>query len=365
MTRVLLVGKGAPERGGIPSFLQLILSSRLADEHQISLCNLTTGATPQGAQLTVSNVRRTLGDLVRVWREARGHDVVHLHSAAAPFVTMLRAGVLCLAARLAGCRVLLHAHGGRVQLWATSRFRRFLVRLVLGAAETVIAVSEEGRAALAAALGPDRVVLIANGVDLERFFAGPADRPANVPPRILYAGLLSPRKGVLDLLTASQQLRARGVDHDLWLVGGTPDEGPEGERAVRNAAQSTATLLGPQPYERMPDLYRDCDVFCLPSWWEAMPLSVLEAMASGVAVVATSVGDVPLLLDGGTAGSLVPPQDPPALAAALEGLLTDVDRRRRLAERGRHRAAGSFDAQATLAAIDALYRGDHPRLLSP
>lgn len=359
MTRVLLVGKGAPELGGIPSFLDLIMTSALADEHTISLCNLASGETPQGAQLTAANVRRTARDTVRVWRAARGHDVVHVHSAAAPFVTMLRAGLLCLAGRLAGCRVILHAHGGRVHLWATSALRRRLVRVVLTAAHRVVAVSAEGRDTLAAALGEGRVVFVANGVDLERFSPAADAVPGSGPPRILYAGLLSPRKGVLDLLTASRLLAEHGVVHEVWLAGGTPDEGPEGEAQVRAAALGeNIRLLGPQPLDAMPELYRSCDVFCLPSWWEAMPLTVLEAMASGVAVVATEVGDVARLLADGEAGALVAPRDPEALAEALERLLRDAGERRRLAQAGHRHVTASFGAAATVAEIAALYRED-------
>jgi glycosyltransferase involved in cell wall biosynthesis len=360
--RVLLVGKGAPERGGIPSFLQLLLGSDLGQSHDLMFLNLATAGTREGAQLTLGNLQRTAADAVRVWRAARHADVVHLHSAGAPLVTLLRAGVLCVAGRLAGCRVLLHAHGGRIALWATSTARRRVARLALRAATVVIAVSEDARATLADALGTDRVVRIDNGVDLDRF--SPREQgAAGGPPQVLYVGLLSPRKGVLDLIEASRRLTERDIRHDLVLVGGTPDEGPAGEAEVRAAAAAAGphvTLLGQEPFEAMPALYRRADVFCLPSWWEAMPLSVLEAMASGVAVVATRVGDVPRLLDDGRAGILVPPRDPAALSDAVAEVLTDVPSRVSTARAGRDRAVAQFSASATIAAIDALYRGERP-----
>ena len=357
--RVLLVGKGAPERGGIPTFLQLLLDSELRASHELVFLNLATAGTREGAQFTLGNLQRTATDAVRVWRAARNADVVHLHSAGAPLVTLLRAGVLCLAGRLAGCRVLLHAHGGRIALWATSTLRKRIVRVALAAATRVIAVSEDARSALADALGAHRVVFVGNGVDLERFAPRDDGVPGD-PPRVLYVGLLSPRKGVLDLIEASRRLVENNVAHELLLVGGTPDEGPAGEAEVRAAANAAGThvmLLGPQPYEAMPGIYRRAEVFCLPSWWEAMPLSVLEAMACRVAVVATRVGDVPRLLDDGKAGVLVPPRDPDALSAALGTMLTDARTRTATALEGHRRAVERFSAAATIAAIDNLYRG--------
>lgn len=356
MSRVLLVGKGAPEHGGIPSFLSLLLTSDLAAAHDVSLCNLAGDTRRQGARVTAGNLLRTARDAVRVWRAARGRDVVHVHSAAAPAVTMLRAGVLCLAGRLAGCVVVLHAHGGKVHLWVDRAWRRRLVRLAFRPADVVVAVSEEARQALAVALGLRRCVLIDNGVDLERFSpaAPPAPRPT---PVILYVGLLSPRKGVLDLIAASRVLSDRGIAHEVRLIGGTPDEGDQGEVQVRAAAAEAPAvrLLGTRDHDDMPALYRDADVFCLPSWWEAMPLSVLEAMASGVAVVASDVGDVGRLLDGGRAGILVAPQDPAGLADALGTLLADPRRRDELGRRGRAHVEARFSADATIAAIDRLY----------
>ena len=106
----------------------------------------------------------------------------------------------------------------------------------------------------------------------------------------------------------------------------------------------------------MPALYREADIFCLPSWWEAMPLTVLEAMAAGLPVVATAVGDIPQLVDEGLTGHLVAPGQPEALAAALEPLLRDAGTRRDMGSRARQRVSLRFNLAETCAALDAVYR---------
>jgi hypothetical protein len=95
MVSVLLVGKAAPERGGIPSFLEMLTTSELAQHHRLELLNLADGdATPEGGRATWGNIRRTSRDVRRVWRAAHGRDVVHIHTAGAPVVTMARLGLL-------------------------------------------------------------------------------------------------------------------------------------------------------------------------------------------------------------------------------------------------------------------------------
>ena len=94
MSRILLVGKGAPDRGGIPSFLDSLRYGELAAEHQLTFLNVAHSDTPQGGRTTLANVTRTLRDTLSVWRASRGHDIVHVHSALAPAVTVLRAGAM-------------------------------------------------------------------------------------------------------------------------------------------------------------------------------------------------------------------------------------------------------------------------------
>lgn len=351
MSRVLLVGKGAPDRGGIPSFLDDLRSGELSRRHEITFLNVAHSGTPQGGEATFRNVARTLRDGFAVWRSARGQDIVHINSALTPTVTVLRAGFLAWAARLRGCRVVVHAHGGNLETWLSGVLPRMVLRAALVPAHAVVAVWLGGREALSRAVGPDRLWTIDNGVDATRFAPG----NGHAPPRVLYVGLLTPRKGVLDLIEASSLLHAEGVDHELWLLGGTPDEGPAAAEPVLHAADGVASLLGTRRPDEMPAAYAAADVFCLPSWWEAMPLSVLEAMAAGLPVVATDVGDVGRAVVDGTTGILVEKQSPERLADALHRLLTDRDLRRRMGRAGRQRVEQAFSSDVTARSVSELY----------
>jgi glycosyltransferase involved in cell wall biosynthesis len=351
MARVLLVGKGAPDPGGLSKLLQDIKASAALNRHEVEMLNLSRQDAPDGGRLTAANLRHTLSDAHRVWKASSTAEVVHIHSALAPQVTLLRAGLLSLAARLRGARVVVHAHGGELVSTLTTPARRLFARLALLPAHRLIAVSTEIRDLLAAVLGDERIVVVDNGIDTVTFCP---KRTAYDPPRILYAGVLSPRKGVLDLVRASELLTERGVKHELWLAGGTPGEGAHAEALVRGVA-TAARFLGVRPHAEMPNLYRNSDIFCLPSWWEAMPLSVLEAMASSLPVVASRVGDIPRAVEDGVTGRLVAPRDPEALADALETLVRDANLRANMGLAGRKRVEQNFDINVTCATLDLLY----------
>lgn len=356
--RVLLVGKGAPEQGGIPVFLSSLLESTLADEFELDFLNLATSGERHGGRLSFGNVRRTLSDAGAVWRRGRGHDLVHIHSAAAPGVTLVRSGLLMTVARARGARPILHVHGGLVAQWLTNTRRRAVAWLALKPASAIVAVSSDGEAALSSVVDRGRLTRIDNGVDVERF--RPAGSTRRRRPRVLYVGLLTPRKGLLDLFEASSAVLADGLDHELRILGGVPDEGGRAEEQVRAAVPAHARLMGTMEHERMPSAYAEADIFCLPSWWEAMPLSVLEAMASGLPVVATDVGEVSRLVEHGVTGLVVRPHDPAGLADALRSLLADPERGAAMGAAARARSVEQYSLRRTVAAIAALYSSVGP-----
>jgi len=208
-----------------------------------------------------------------------------------------------------------------VQVWGTdvelARHAPQLVRHVLRGAQLAIAAST-ALADSARELGAREVRVIPSGVELPPEVGDEAD-----PPEVLYAGRLSPEKGVLELVAA-----ARGMN--LVVAG----DGPLRDR-VRGAR-------GFVPHDELGRLYARAAVVACPSRREGFGVACLEAMAHGRPVVATDVGGLRDLVVDGETGLVVPPRDPAALRAALERLLADAELRRRLGAAGRRRAAEGF-----------------------
>jgi len=226
-----------------------------------------------------------------VRRAARSADLVHAH-------WLPSAGV----AALAGKPVVVTVHGTDLEL---ARRGPFMARQILRRAKVVVAVSQ-ALAQEALRLGAETVRIIPNGTDIPATVA-----PEAQPAEVLFAGRLSPEKGIDELLAASDGL-------NLVIAG----DGPLRHR-VPNA-------LGFVPPDELGRLYDRASVVVCPSRRDGFNVVCAEAMARGRPVVASAVGGLlDLVLDGET-GLLVPPRDPPALREAIDRLLADEELRHRL-----------------------------------
>ena len=151
-------------------------------------------------------------------------------------------------------------------------------------------------------------------------------------PLVLCVGRLHPQKGLDILVDAAAQLD--GTATPFVVIAGEGPERPRLERAISETS-APVRLLGRR--DDVPDLLAAADVVVLPSRWEGSPLAAHEALLAGKPLVASSVGGLPHLL-GEDGAVFVPPEDPAALAAALDALLGDPQRRARQAAAGRARA---------------------------
>jgi len=171
---------------------------------------------------------------------------------------------------------------------------------------------------------------------------------------LLTAATLVPRKGVDLLLQALAELDRRGLDAELWIAG----EGPERRRLVRLAKRlgigARARFLGVR--SDVPDLLAACDVFALASRQEGLGVAVLEALALGRPVVATRAGGLCDALRHEETALLVPPDDPLALADALERLLRDRREAELMARRGPAAVAQGFSLDPMVEAYERIYR---------
>ena len=226
-----------------------------------------------------------------------------------------------IAARLLRVPCVVKLHGSDINLIAKLPGPRRMLAWALPRATRVVAVSR-ALADEVTQLGVprDRISIVMNGVDAELFH--PRDRAAaraelGLPagPIALYVGNLKEEKGVLDLAAAWATVARQLPGAMLVVVGGGPAAGAL-EAAVASLGDAVR-LVGPQPLPRIPTWMAACDLLVLPSHAEGTPNVVLEALASGRRVVATSVGGIPDLITRPELGTLVPASAPDALAAAI------------------------------------------------
>lgn len=241
------------------------------------------------------------------------------------------------------------------------------VRAVYRRADHFVCIGRDlERETLDAGVPRERVHYVPHGVDVDRFRpASPAERAtlraaAGWPPDrtvVLFVGRLSEEKGLLDLLEAWRALqadrRADAAQPLLALVGpdmtGHPwDAGARGRAFVREHHLDTSVRFhGPSADPSA--LYPAADLFVQPSHFEALGLSAIEAMASGVPVIASNVGGLRDFVVDGVNGLLHPPRNPQALRAVLHRALADPALRAGLAIEGRRTAVERFDQRVLFA----------------
>ncbi len=284
-------------------------------------------------------------ELVGLMRRLRP-QIVHANSS--------KAGVL---GRLAAVLARVPVRVFTVHGWAFKAHSGLAARLYLAADRLVrplttmtICVSERELSAGVAkkTCDPRRTVVIENAVDIGEERA----EPGNDPPLVLSVGRLKAPKDFGTLLGAVSLLPPES--YRLAIAGDGPDRPALLAEAERLGLNGSLELLGDRG--DIGELYRKADVFVLASRSEGMPMSVLEAMATGVPVVASAVGGVPEVVVTGETGLLVEPGDPEALAAAIRKLLDDRALRERFGSAGHRRAREHFDPERWRAAHVELYR---------
>jgi glycosyltransferase involved in cell wall biosynthesis len=292
-------------------------------------------------------------------------DVVHTHLFAANLVGRL-------AAWLSRCPVVSTYHDAdyepivRVGNPGLTRVKQLLLQAldVCTVALTrprLLAVSEYVAASVRRRIRAEGVQVLPNGVDTTIFRPDPDRRLATrarlglAPSARVVAcvGRMTPQKGQVTLINAMAQVSAAVEDSHLLLVGDGPDRAELQRLAKTVGSECRVCFLGVRP--DVPDLLRAADVLALPSVHEGFGLVLIEALATGVPVVASRTGPVPEIVEDGVTGLLVPVGDTRRLAEAITTLLVDRRLHGTLSERGRVEAQARFDVSTMLSTLDQLY----------
>ncbi len=296
-----------------------------------------------------------------IWRLARQlrrdrPDMVHTHG----WGTLVEGAV---AAKLARVPIWVHGEHGTME---TRRHNIWVQRFMWRFADPLLSVSENHRQALAQTIGAPaaRIRVILNGVALDRF-QGQATASAlrqqcrdqmQIPADhvvIGSVGRLVEVKQYHHLITALAGLIHKQMPVSGVLIGDGPLGSALQEQAQRLGVAEQIHFLGRR--DDVPSLLPLLDIFALTSRSEGMSNTILEAMATGLPVVATAVGGTPEMVLDGETGRLVPPQDPQRLEMALTQLLLDAEQRCRMGQQARHRTETRFSLPAMVSAYEQVY----------
>jgi glycosyltransferase involved in cell wall biosynthesis len=286
----------------------------------------------------------------------RRPSVVHLHTASRG--SFIRKATLLWISRIMRVPVVVHMHGGGILDYyeSSSPPVRTAIRTTLGQADVVVALGDAWATRLPKIAPAARIIAIPNAVKPNRRIAG---AQVGEPIRVAFLGRIADSKGAFTLIDAWAELSREAAAADpgriaVLTIAGDGDVDRARERVRSCGLEQSVEVRDWMSESDVAKLLDQSDVLVLPSQNEGQPMSVLEAMARGLCVVASDVGGLPEMIGDGC-GVLVAPDDVPGLAGALNRVIHDRDLRTRCGAAAYERMAEKFDVRRVWRQLDSLY----------
>jgi L-malate glycosyltransferase len=330
--RIALVGPLPPPSGGMANQTRQL--ARLLQQAHVEVALVQTNAPYRPRWIAPLRGARALFRLLpfflALWRAAGRVHLFHVMANSGWSWHLFAVPVLCVA-KLRRVPVLVNYRGGNAEpFFSTSRWARATLRM----ADRLVVPSGFLQQVFQR-FGFDAAI-VPNVVDLSRFTSRPADVGMSYSePHIIITRNLEPIYDIETALRAFAIVRSTRPGAKLTIAGSGPEREHLEQLAQTLGVAACVTFTGRLDNERIPELYRQADLFLNSSTVDNMPISILEALASGVPVVSTAVGGIPYLVEDRKTALLVPPRDPHAIARALLELIENPSQAARLAAAGR------------------------------
>jgi glycosyltransferase involved in cell wall biosynthesis len=368
--KIMLVGPWRGSAGGVRTFMMNVIESELQTSHEFLRFNTARPAKPDvvdnygyramfrgGIRRILAGAIVTLSHLVAFpfVLALRRPDIVQIQSS--DFQTFWESALYVLLCQALGFPVMMRLGGAFDNFYLVSSPKsRAMIRWMLGRPDRLIVQSGYWRDTVERLGRREGVVVLANCVrngDL-----APARSAGRSAPVCLFmAGSEAKRKGLEEVLAAVRILEKNGTPVRIHILAATQ---ALREQIETESLSHVIEVEGFVSREQMLATMRQADIFLLPSRAEGFPNALLEAMASGAAVIVTPVGSIPEIV-GEDCALIVPVNDAPALAAAIERLGVDEDLRWRIARAGRDRVAAYYSQDVVLRELATAWHS----LLSP
>jgi glycosyltransferase involved in cell wall biosynthesis len=325
--RILMIGPHLQVRGGVSAVQRLLLQALPSDIAATHVATMVEGGRWH-------KLLRFLRALILVQMQLRrGVDVVHIHFASR--ASSRRKMMIARLAALHGVPVILHGHGGGYRrYWGqSSSVERRLIRQMLRHAQRILVLGADWRDFYASIGAPrERIEILPNPVVVPKRLP---DRPPSGRVRLVHLASLSRNKGSFDLLEALSRLPPRVKAQVHVVAAGTGAVDELRAAALRLGLQEILEVRNWIEADERDRLLACSDVFVLPSYYEGLPMSLLEAMAWGLAPICTPIGSIPEYIEDGVNGLLVRPGAVEELAEKIERVVLDGNLRVQLGRRAR------------------------------
>lgn len=356
-----MVGPSMALRGGMTEVVRSYAAKGIFETWPARYVETYQGSAPRGGFWRKPGIRG-LSTQLRAWLPAlyrvaallgQGRvALVHVHGAT--HGSFWRKSGICALASFFRVPYVLHLHSGKFHDFYTrdcGYLARAWVRKILRDATRIIVLSRQARDEVHNIEPGARITIIRNPVNAPNCL-GPLRKPGRT---VLFLNWLVGHKGIYDLLGAIPEV-LRAVPEARFVLAGAGEIDAIRQLVSSLNIEEAVELPGWVEGSKKDELLRAADIFVLPSYFEGMPMGVLESMAHGIPVVATSVGGVPDVIEDHVNGLLVEPRQPQALAGAIIALLTDDALRSRLREAAHDEVRRRYSPESVIADLGMLYR---------
>lgn len=343
-----MLGADRSVHGGVSAVVNNLYQAGI--EEKIDLCYIGTMVDGTKIQKLVKAFKALLLFFVHLPRT----QIVHVHMAAD--ASFYRKKIFIDLAKLSGKKIVIHEHGGNFQKFyypdtiseKQCLKRQDMIRKTLNKADLFLVLSKEWRDFFAPIVKQDKLVILHNGILVPK-----NGKMEYNDHNVIFLGRICKDKGIAELLSAFDIVRKEIPDAMLYLAGQYEDSCFKMQVDERSAY---VTYLGWIDGDTREHYLREiCSVFVLPTYYEGQPISLLEAMAMGNAVVTTAVGGIPQIVDQDVNGIMIEPKNTEQLAKTLIGLLNDTDRKKQLGSSAREKIQAEFELSKSIETLTDLY----------
>jgi glycosyltransferase involved in cell wall biosynthesis len=332
---VMMIGPEIISKGGISAVIQNYKTSGLFED-----CSIVYYSTYRDGRFA-NKILFYLKKLGQVSVRLKQYRIVHINSSYG--WSFRRLAIIFWLAVASGKKTIFHIHSGHFQraFLNANRLESLLIRKTLRQADIVIVLSREWESTLRNICPEARFEILENAVDLEKFNIISGERRCPEPPyRILFMGRLGEQKGVYDIIETASFLPQ---DQYTFIMAGDGEVEEVTEKIKEKGLQSMFVIPGWISGKLKFELLQKADLFLLPSYHEGLPMSILEAMAASLPIVATSVGGIPSAVENEGNGYLISPGNPRLMAKAIEQVFSDMEKWKRFSSRSLQIAQERFN----------------------
>lgn len=341
--KVLMIGPARSVNGGISAVVNNYYKAGLDKDIELEYI----GTMEDGSKWHKLEV--ALKALVEFAAKVCKYELVHVHMASDS--SLYRKLPFIWLTKIFGKKLIVQQHGGNIKQFyylECGKKRQQFIKKILQKADLFLVVAPYLKDIFKDIVEEDKIIIFPNAIEIPKRI-----NPDYSRQNLLFLGRLCKEKGINELLEAVKELKPEFPDLQLYLGGVWVEEELKKKAQIFNAF---VHYLGWIDAERKEEYLQKCNIFVLPTYFEGLPMSLLEGMAYGCACIATEVGGIPQVMTDRKDGLMIPAKDVQALKEAIRELLVNPDLQKEIGTNARKTVENNNDISKSVNKLVRIYK---------